>query len=41
MYISVPLILYVAERSLRTCRSEHYAVKILKVIGTSHMNPIF
>ncbi|CAA2979841.1 respiratory burst oxidase homolog E [Olea europaea subsp. europaea] len=31
MYISVPLFLYVAERSLRTCRSEHYAVKILKV----------
>ncbi|KAM7517610.1 hypothetical protein LguiB_016572 [Lonicera macranthoides] len=31
MYISVPLILYVAERSLRTCRSEHYLVKILKV----------
>ncbi|KAI3447247.1 hypothetical protein Pfo_003912 [Paulownia fortunei] len=31
MYISVPLLLYVAERSLRTCRSEHYAVRILKV----------
>ncbi|KAL2503340.1 Riboflavin synthase-like superfamily protein [Forsythia ovata] len=31
MYISIPLFLYVAERSLRTCRSEHYAVKILKV----------
>ena len=31
MYISVPLLLYVAERSLRTCRSGHYAVKILKV----------
>ncbi|CAL5376825.1 unnamed protein product [Camellia sinensis] len=31
MYISVPLFLYVAERSLRTCRSEHYSVKILKV----------
>ncbi|CAI9760548.1 unnamed protein product [Fraxinus pennsylvanica] len=31
MYISVPLFLYVAERSLRRCRSEHYAVKILKV----------
>ncbi|XP_042037809.1 respiratory burst oxidase homolog protein E-like [Salvia splendens] len=31
MYISVPLILYIAERSLRTCRSEHYAVRILKV----------
>ncbi|GAB2219215.1 hypothetical protein Droror1_Dr00006846 [Drosera rotundifolia] len=31
MYISVPLLLYVAERSLRTCRSEFYAVQILKV----------
>ncbi|GFP87268.1 respiratory burst oxidase homolog protein e [Phtheirospermum japonicum] len=31
MYISVPLLLYVAERSLRSRRSEHYAVKILKV----------
>ncbi|KAK4483711.1 hypothetical protein RD792_010913 [Penstemon davidsonii] len=31
MYISVPLLLYIAERSLRTCRSEHYAVRILKV----------
>ncbi|GAB4838081.1 hypothetical protein Ancab_027612 [Ancistrocladus abbreviatus] len=31
MYISVPLMLYVAERSLRTCRSKYYAVKILKV----------
>ncbi|PIN05683.1 Ferric reductase, NADH/NADPH oxidase [Handroanthus impetiginosus] len=31
MYISVPLLLYIVERSLRTCRSEHYAVKILKV----------
>ncbi|XP_060213689.1 respiratory burst oxidase homolog protein E-like isoform X1 [Lycium barbarum] len=31
MYISVPLILYIAERSLRTWRSEDYAVKILKV----------
>ncbi|MCE0481203.1 hypothetical protein HAX54_038761 [Datura stramonium] len=31
MYISMPLLLYVAERSLRTCRSEHYAAKILKV----------
>ncbi|KAL0315908.1 UNVERIFIED_CONTAM: Respiratory burst oxidaseprotein E [Sesamum radiatum] len=30
MYISVPLLLYIAERSLRTRRSEHYAVKILK-----------
>ncbi|XP_038700189.1 respiratory burst oxidase homolog protein E-like isoform X2 [Tripterygium wilfordii] len=31
MYISVPLLLYVAERTLRTCRSNHYSVKILKV----------
>ncbi|GAB2291574.1 hypothetical protein Dimus_025828 [Dionaea muscipula] len=31
MYIAVPLMLYVAERSLRICRSESYAVKILKV----------
>ncbi|KAL2250994.1 UNVERIFIED_CONTAM: Respiratory burst oxidase protein E [Sesamum indicum] len=31
MYISVPLLLYTAERSLRTCRGELYAVKILKV----------
>ncbi|XP_051114362.1 respiratory burst oxidase homolog protein E isoform X2 [Andrographis paniculata] len=31
MYISAPLLLYVAERCLRTRRSEHYAVKILKV----------
>ncbi|GMY36510.1 respiratory burst oxidase homolog protein E-like isoform X1 [Fagus crenata] len=31
MYISVPLLLYIAERSVRTCRSEHYSVKILKV----------
>nr|GME16654.1 respiratory burst oxidase homolog protein E-like isoform X1 [Ipomoea batatas] len=31
MYISIPLILYVAERSLRKCRAEHYAVKIQKV----------
>ncbi|KAH7519339.1 hypothetical protein FEM48_Zijuj08G0025700 [Ziziphus jujuba var. spinosa] len=31
MYISVPLLLYMAERSIRTCRSEHYAVKIIKV----------
>ncbi|PIN26099.1 Ferric reductase, NADH/NADPH oxidase [Handroanthus impetiginosus] len=31
MYISVPLLLYIAERSFRTCRSQHYAVKILKV----------
>ncbi|GER36107.1 respiratory burst oxidase, partial [Striga asiatica] len=31
MYISIPLLLYVAERSLSRRRSEHYAVKILKV----------
>ncbi|CAL0304825.1 unnamed protein product [Lupinus luteus] len=31
MYISVPLLLYVGERALRTCRSEHYSVKVLKV----------
>ncbi|KAI4335166.1 hypothetical protein L6164_013836 [Bauhinia variegata] len=31
MYISVPLLLYTAERTLRMCRSEHYSVKILKV----------
>ncbi|KAJ4916167.1 Riboflavin synthase-like superfamily protein [Raphanus sativus] len=31
MYISVPLVVYVAERSLRACRSQHYSVKILKV----------
>ncbi|KAF7837584.1 respiratory burst oxidase-like protein E [Senna tora] len=31
MYISVPMLLYTAERSLRTCRSKHYSVKILKV----------
>lgn len=31
MYISVPLLLYIAERSIRTCRSKHYSVKILKV----------
>ncbi|XP_041005443.1 respiratory burst oxidase homolog protein E isoform X1 [Juglans microcarpa x Juglans regia] len=31
MYISVPLLLYVAERTVRTCRSEHYSVKVLKV----------
>lgn len=30
MYISVPLLLYIAERSLRTCRSEIRSVKILK-----------
>ncbi|XP_048491002.1 respiratory burst oxidase homolog protein E isoform X1 [Beta vulgaris subsp. vulgaris] len=31
MYISIPLLLYIAERSLRTCRSEIRSVKILKV----------
>ncbi|OMO67129.1 Cytochrome b245, heavy chain [Corchorus capsularis] len=31
MYISVPLLLYIGERSVRTCRSEHYSVKIFKV----------
>ncbi|KAJ4889491.1 Riboflavin synthase-like superfamily protein [Raphanus sativus] len=31
MYISVPLLLYTAERSIRACRSNHYSVKILKV----------
>lgn len=31
MYISVPLLLYIVERSIRTCRSEHYSVKIFKV----------
>ncbi|RDX58560.1 Respiratory burst oxidase-like protein E, partial [Mucuna pruriens] len=31
MYISVPLVLYIAERTLRTRRSAHYTVKILKV----------
>ncbi|KAK9275112.1 hypothetical protein L1049_022371 [Liquidambar formosana] len=31
MYFSVPLLLYISERSLRTCRSEHDSVKILKV----------
>ncbi|XP_061369048.1 respiratory burst oxidase homolog protein E [Gastrolobium bilobum] len=31
MYISVPLLLYVAERTLRTRRSAHYTVQILKV----------
>ncbi|XP_062148530.1 respiratory burst oxidase homolog protein E isoform X2 [Alnus glutinosa] len=31
MYVSVPLLLYIAERSVRTCRSEHYSVKISKI----------
>jgi len=35
MYISVPLLLYIAERTLRTRRSAHYTVKILKVTETS------
>lgn len=39
MYISVPFLLYVAERSLRTCRSGHYAVKILKVTLSDYSFP--
>ncbi|KAE8687582.1 Respiratory burst oxidase-like protein A [Hibiscus syriacus] len=31
MYICVPLLLYIGERSVRTSRAEHYSVKILKV----------
>ncbi|XP_021756720.1 respiratory burst oxidase homolog protein E-like [Chenopodium quinoa] len=31
MYIAIPLLLYIAERSLRTCRSEIRSVKLLKV----------
>ncbi|KAL1364004.1 hypothetical protein HN51_012160 [Arachis hypogaea] len=31
MYIAVPLLLYIAERSLRNRRSAHYSVKIVKV----------
>ncbi|XP_028759962.1 respiratory burst oxidase homolog protein E [Neltuma alba] len=31
MYICVPMLLYTAERTLRTCRSKHYSVKILKL----------
>ncbi|KAK9101584.1 hypothetical protein Scep_025014 [Stephania cephalantha] len=31
MYICVPLLLYAGERNLRTRRSNHYSVKILKV----------
>ncbi|KAL4318758.1 hypothetical protein GQ457_18G001750 [Hibiscus cannabinus] len=31
MYICVPLLLYIGERSVRTSRSEHYSVKIFKV----------
>ncbi|KAM0072729.1 putative NAD(P)H oxidase (H(2)O(2)-forming) [Helianthus debilis subsp. tardiflorus] len=31
MYISVPILIYAAERSLRTGRSEHYSPKIMKV----------
>ncbi|KAL6661598.1 hypothetical protein ACP70R_000982 [Stipagrostis hirtigluma subsp. patula] len=33
MYITVPLVLYVGERTLRALRSKAYAVKILKVSG--------
>jgi hypothetical protein len=32
MYISIPLLIYVGERTLRALRSKAYAVKILKVI---------
>ena len=35
MYISVPLVLYVGERTLRAFRSKAYAVKILKVTESS------
>ncbi|KAM7275912.1 hypothetical protein ACFE04_017778 [Oxalis oulophora] len=31
MYISAPLVLYSVERTIRACRSEFYAAKILKV----------
>ncbi|CAI0627799.1 unnamed protein product [Linum tenue] len=31
MYISAPLLVYLAERSMRTCRSEHCSAKILRV----------
>ncbi|GMI89386.1 hypothetical protein like AT1G19230 [Hibiscus trionum] len=31
MYICVPLLLYIVERSVRTSRAEHYSVKIFKV----------
>ncbi|KAK8697060.1 hypothetical protein V6N13_113222 [Hibiscus sabdariffa] len=31
MYICVPLLLYIGERSVRTSRAEHYSVKIFKV----------
>ncbi|KAL5698248.1 hypothetical protein ACHQM5_029313 [Ranunculus cassubicifolius] len=31
MYISIPLLIYVGERTLRTLRSNYYSVKILKV----------
>ncbi|KAF7849015.1 hypothetical protein BT93_L1337 [Corymbia citriodora subsp. variegata] len=30
MYISIPLLLYIVERSVRACRSNHYVVRILK-----------
>lgn len=32
MYISVPLLLYIAERLIRACRSKHYTVQISKVL---------
>ncbi|TYH60996.1 hypothetical protein ES332_D07G019000v1 [Gossypium tomentosum] len=31
MYIAVPLLLYMGERTVRACRAEHYSVKIFKV----------
>ncbi|KAH1131839.1 hypothetical protein J1N35_003217 [Gossypium stocksii] len=31
MYIAVPLLLYIGERTVRACRAEHYSVKIFKV----------
>ncbi|KAL8160916.1 hypothetical protein V2J09_012405 [Rumex salicifolius] len=31
MYISFPIMMYLLERSLRTCRSEYYPAKIIKI----------
>ncbi|KAA3457913.1 respiratory burst oxidase-like protein E [Gossypium australe] len=31
MYIAVPLLLYMGERTVRACRAEHYSVKMFKV----------
>ncbi|CAN1291064.1 Respiratory burst oxidase homolog protein E [Linum perenne] len=31
MYLSLPLLLYVIERTIRTCRSEHQSAKIIRV----------